>query len=311
MSISVKGIQHRIEKSSNTISYLTMILPGVLFIFLFSYVPLFGLSLAFKNFYPRLGVFGSPFVGLENFKFFLSGQNAFSITFNTIFLNFLFIFTGIIFQVGFAILFSEVNKKWFLKFTQSVMFFPHFISWVIVGYLTYALFNMEYGLFNRILVGIGLAEIDWYNEASLWPAILTMVSIWKATGYGCIIYYAGIMGIDTEYYEAATVDGANWWQKVTKITIPLLSPLIIILLLLSIGRIMHSDFGMFYNITRDSGMLYSTTDVLDTFIYRSLRVSNDIGVSSAANFYQAIVGFVLVAVTNVVVRKIDKEKALF
>ena len=191
------------------------------------------------------------------------------------------------------------------------MFLPYFISWVIVGYFTYALLNVDYGVVNRFLLSVGVQPIDWYNRPELWPAILILCNIWKAAGYGSVIYTAGIMGINSEYYEAAIVDGASKWQQITRITIPLLRPMIIILTLLAIGRIFYADFGLFYNVTQNSGSLFKTTDVMDTFVYRSIKVTGDFGMASAAGFIQSIVGFVLVLISNQVVRKVDEEYRLF
>jgi putative aldouronate transport system permease protein len=210
-----------------------------------------------------------------------------------------------------AIVLNELRNRKIAKITNTLMFLPYFISWVIVGYFTYALLNFDYGLVNKTLESLGFQSVDWYNTPSAWPAILVLCNIWKSCGYGSIVYTAGIMGINSEYYEAAIVDGGNKWQQITKITIPLLRPMIIILTLLSIGRIFYADFGMFYNVTQNSGMLYSTTDVMDTYVYRSLKVTGDFGMASAAGFIQSIVGFILVLFSNMVVKKIDDDYKLF
>ena len=214
--------------------------------------------------------------------------------------------------IAFAVILKELRSKRLAKFTQSVMFFPTFISWVIVGYFTYALFSTDSGLMNSVRCYFGAPPIQWYNEPSHWPFILTVASNWKGVGYSTVIYLAGIYGINEEYYEAARVDGAGRLRQLFSITLPLLTPLIIILTLLSIGRIMYADFGLFYNLTRDTGPLYPTTLVFDTYIYRALRrTTGSLGISSAANFVQAVVGFVLVLSANLAVRKIDPDKSLF
>ena len=292
-------------------SLTVMTLPMIVLLIMFNYLPMFGLVIAFKSFNVQKGFFGSPWVGLKNFEFFFKSQSAMRITFNTLYLNFLFIVTGTVLAIAFAVILKELRSKLLAKFAQSVMFFPTFISWVIVGYFTFALFSMDSGMFNAIRHSMGLQPIQWYNEPSYWPFILTVANAWKGVGYSTVIYLAGIYGINEEYYEAARVDGAGKLRQLLGITLPLLTPLIIILTLLALGKIMYSDFGLFYNLTKRSGPLYPTTDVFDTFIYRSLRQTKDLGMSSAANFYQAIVGFFLVLGANLAVRKIDPEKALF
>lgn len=310
-----KGISTKtatfIQRNRFGINMTVMSIPGILFFLVFSYLPMAGLIVAFKNYNFRDGIIFSPWNGLKNFEFFFSSNIASRITFNTLYLNALFIITATIFQVGLAIILNELKNRGIAKVTNSIMFLPYFISWVIVGYFTYALLNVDYGVINRLIQSVGLQPIDWFNKPELWPAILIFCNIWKYAGYGSVIYTAGIMGINSEYYEAAIVDGASKWQQITKITIPLLKPMIIILTLLAIGRIFYADFGMFYNVTQNSGSLFKTTDVMDTFVYRSIRVTGDFGMASAAGFIQSIVGFVLVLVANQVVRKVDEEYSLF
>ena len=304
-------IKNYFAKHTDTVSYTIMVLPLVILLIMFSYIPMFGLIIAFKEFNVPDGLLNSPWVGLKNFEFFINSQYAARITFNTIYLNFIFIIVGTVVALILAIILVDLKRKRLAKFSQAVRFFPYFISWVIVGYFSYALLNMDYGLLNQILKFFGLNPVQWYVEPSYWPLILTIASTWKAMGYTAVIFLAGISGINKEYYEAARVDGAGKIQQIFNITLPSLYPLLIILTLLSIGRIMYADFGMFYNMVKDSGPLYSTADVFDTFIYRSLRVTGDIGMAAAANFFQAIVGFILVMGSNLMVRRIDSEKALF
>ncbi|MNC31013.1 putative multiple-sugar transport system permease YteP [compost metagenome] len=214
-------------------------------------------------------------------------------------------------QIFAAILLFEVAGKWFRKLTQTMLFLPYFISWVVVGAIAYNLFNFDVGTVNVLLKGLGMQPIDIYNTAAYWPFILVIVSAWKTLGYGTIMYLAAITSIDTEMYEAAEIDGANIFQRIMKITIPNLFPTVIILVLLAIGNIFRGDFGMFYNMVGNNGLLFSSTDVIDTFVFRSLTTSNEIGMSAAAGFYQSLLGFVTIMLANYAVRKYDKDRALF
>lgn len=288
-----------------------MALPGCAVVFVFSYLPMFGLILAFKEYRVADGILGSKWIGVENFKYLFSTRDAWNITYNTLFLNSLFIITGTVGGIFIALLVNEVKNKWLIKFYQSAMFLPYFISWVIVSYFVYSLLSYDMGILNSALKSWGIAPVQWYNEPKLWPSILTVVNLWKGVGYGSVIYLAGIMGIDDELFEAATIDGATKIQQITRITIPLLAPLIITLTLMSIGRIFFADFGLFYNVTLDNGGLYSTTNVIDTYVFRALKFSGDVGMASAAGFYQAFVGFILVLASNLLVKKIAPDRALF
>jgi putative aldouronate transport system permease protein len=192
-----------------------------------------------------------------------------------------------------------------------VFFFPYFLSWVVVGYVLYAFLDMQYGLLNGLIRSLGGTEVQWYIVPGYWPGILVFMNLWKTVGYFSVIYYAGLMGIDRELFEACVIDGASRWHTITRISVPLISNLMIALVILQIGRIFYADFGLFYNLPRDIGNLYPTTDVIDTYVFRSLRVTGEIGMSSAANFYQAIIGFLLVLVSNGVVRRLSQDHALF
>ena len=214
-------------------------------------------------------------------------------------------------QIFLAILLFEVAGKWFRKIFQTMLFLPYFISWVVVGAIAYNLFNFDYGTVNVLLESLGMEPVDVYNTAAYWPVLLVVVSAWKAVGYGSIMYLAAITGIDTEMYEAAEIDGANVFQRIFKITIPNLYPTLIILVLLAIGNIFRGDFGMFYNMVGNNGILFSSTDVIDTFVFRSLTTSNNIGMSAAAGFYQSVLGFMTILLANYAVRKYDKDRALF
>ena len=293
------------------ISWYLMMLPTVLYIFIFSYIPMGGIIIAFKNFQYNKGVFGSDWVGLENFKFFFKTQDAFRVTFNTLYLNALFIICGLVAAVAFALLLFEIKKKLCIKIYQTVMILPHFLSWVVVGYMVYALLSPEYGFINGFMKIFGLEPIQWYSESKYWPAILVLSNVWKTAGMSCITYYAGLMGIDNEYFEAARLDGANKWQEMRYISMPSIKPLIIIMTVLALGNVFRADFGMFYNLTRDIGALYPTTDVIDTYIFRALRVLGNINMSAAVGVFQSIVGFITIVTANWIVKKDDPDNAVF
>ncbi|AZK46621.1 ABC transporter permease [Paenibacillus lentus] len=290
---------------------LLMLTPAVLFFLLFAYIPMAGIVLAFKQFNYQGGIFGSPWNGLENFRFFMESGDAWRVTRNTALYNIAFIIINNLLQIVTAILLFEVAGKWFRKVTQTVLFLPYFISWVVVGAIAYNLFNYDVGTLNVMLSSIGLGPVDIYNTAAYWPLILIVVSAWKALGYGSIMYLAAITSIDTEMYEAAEIDGANIFQRILKITVPNIMPTVIILFLLAIGNIFRGDFGMFYNMVGNNGLLFSSTDVIDTYVFRSLTTSNEIGMSAAAGFYQSILGFATILLANYAVRKYDKDRALF
>jgi len=285
-------------------------LPGVLFLFVFNYIPLYGLVLPFKDYKYDLGFWKSPWVGFNNFKFLFNNGAAWKITKNTLLINFCFIVALLVLGIGVALLINEVTKK-YVKFYQTVIFFPYFLSWVVVSFILLSFLDMDKGYLNTILMKFGVSSKMWYNEPKYWPLILVISNTWKNLGYSAIIYYAGLIGINQEYYEAAELDGASGWQKIWNISIPLIRPIIVIMFLLSIGKIFYGNFDLFYNLTRDSSALYPTTDVIDTFVFRALRGSGDIGMASAAGTYQAVVGFVIVIIANFVVKKLSAEDSLF
>lgn len=291
--------------------YLLM-LPGLVYFFINNYIPMFGLIIAFKSVNFAKGILGSAWCGLDNFTYLFKTSDAFTITRNTILYNVCFIILGIIIQVAFAIMLNEIKNKVFLKTYQSFIILPSLISMLIVTYLVYAFLSVNTGLINgQILTLFHAKPISWYASPQYWPAILTFVNIWKNAGFGCIIYLATIVGISPDYYEAARLDGATKWQQIKHITLPLLRPVIIMLTILAIGRIFYSDFGLFYQVPMDSGQLYDVTQTIDTYVYRGLMKLGDVGMSSAAGFYQSIVGFVLVMSSNFLVRKIERDSALF
>lgn len=302
------GLLYRL-RSKKTLLF--MIAPAVLYFLLFSYVPMAGIVLAFKQYRYDLGIMGSPWVGFDNFKFFFMTGDAFRVTRNTMLYNAAFIIINNVLQIAVAILMAEIGSKLFRKTAQTLMFLPYFLSWVVVGAVAYNLFNYEHGTVNTLLRSLHIPELDIYTTPEYWKYILIFFSAWKTVGYGAVFYMASILSIDRETYEAAEIDGANVFQRIRFITLPSLRPTITILVLLAIGGIFRGDFGLFYQLVGSNGLLYQTTDVIDTYVYRSLLVNNEIGMSSAIGFYQSILCFATIMVTNYLVRKSDKENALF
>lgn len=290
---------------------LLMLVPAVAFYLLFAYIPMAGIIIAFKRYDYAGGIFGSAWNGWDNFRFFFESGDAWTVTRNTALYNIAFIAVNNVLQIFAAILLFEIGGKWFKKLAQSIMFLPYFISWVVVGAIAYNLLSYDIGTVNVLLRALGLEPVDIYNTPSYWPYILVIVSAWKTLGYGTVMYLAAIAGIDTEMYEAAEIDGANIFQRVMKVTVPNLYPTLIILVLLAVGNIFRGDFGMFYNMVGNNGILFSTTDVIDTFVFRSLITSNDIGMSAAAGVFQSVLGFVTILAVNYAVRRYDQDRALF
>lgn len=289
-----------------------MMVPGALYLIINNYIPMFGIVIAFKQVDFSKGIFASDWVGFKNFEFLFASSDAAVITRNTLLYNIAFIILNTFLGILFAIFICDVTSKRMKKVYQSAILFPFLMSMVIVGYIVYAFFSMQSGIVNKtILPMFGAEPIFWYNEPKYWPAILIFVNTWKGVGYGCLVYISSINGIDPTFYEAAELDGASKLKQIWHITLPCILPGIITLTLLNIGRIFYSDFGLFYQVPRDSGMLYSTTNVIDTYVYRGLMRQGNIGMSSAAGAYQSIVGFALVLLSNLVVRKVSKENALF
>jgi len=291
---------------------LLMALPAVIYFLVNNYLPMFGVIIAFKSINFADGIWGSKWIGLKNFEYLFKTDDAFVITRNTILYNVVFIALNTIISIALAILLNDIKNRFFSRSYQSLILLPYLISMVIVGYLVLAMLDVEKGYMNNtILPMFGINEISWYSETKYWPFILTIVNVWKGVGYLCIIYLAAIIGIDHEYYEAATIDGASRWQQVKNITIPLITPIITIMTLLAIGRIFYSDFGLFYQVPLNTGILMPVTNTIDTYVYRALITMGDIGMSSAAGLYQAVVGFALVLLSNYIVAKINPDNALF
>lgn len=296
---------------SKNIPLLILTLPMVIYIFIFCYLPMFGIVIAFKQFNYTKGIIGSKWIGLQNFKFFFETPDALRITVNTLGYNIVFIIVGLILGVLFAVLLYEISNRFFLKTYQTLMFIPNLLSWVVVAYMAYAFLNPRSGMLNQLLTLMGKPMINWYSEPKYWYVILPIANLWKNVGMSVLMYYASLMGIDKEYYEAASIEGATKWQMTWKITLPFLYPLMTILTLLAIGSIFNSDFGLFYQLPMNSPLLYSSTDVLDTYVYRALAVSNNVSMSSACGVYKSVVGFILVLISNAIVKKIDPDSALF
>ena len=295
-----------------TFSLFLIALPGILYLFINNYVPIIGIFIAFKRFSYAKGIWDSPWCGFDNFKFLFITDDAWVITRNTLLYNLAFIIIGTIISVFMAILLNELGEKLRGKFFQSTLLFPHLLSWVVTSYLVYALLGATNGFVNNtILAGMGKEGIDWYSVKMYWPLILIIVYIWKNAGYTAIVYMAGIAGIDKEIFEAARIDGASKIKQIISITLPMLRPTVIIMTLMSIGRIFYSDFGLFYQVPMNSVMLFSVTQTIDTYVYSGLMEQGNIGMSSAAGVYQSLVGFILVMLANYIVRKKDPENALF
>lgn len=288
-----------------------MMLPGILCFLVFNYLPLSGIVVAFKSFNFKEGIFGSPWAGFENFKFFINSSSAWRAAKNTLLLNSSFILVHTTLQISLALLISEIKNVRYKKISQSITFLPFLISWIVISVFSYNLFNYEFGSINTFLKSIGYEPMNITNNPSIWPYLLIIIDSWKWVGFGIIIYLAALTGINQEYYEAATIDGAGKWMQIFYISIPLIMPTVTIITLLDIGRILSTDFGMFYGIIGDNSALFSTTDVIDTYVYRSLRKLGDIGMASAVGFLQSVVGFILVMISNLVVRRYQEDGALF
>ncbi len=290
-------------------------LPGLIWFILFSYLPLIGIVIAFKDYRISGGFFesllSSEWVGFENFKFMFATNDAKIMVRNTLLYNVFFIVINIAVPLFIAIMISELLNKQGAKAYQTMIFFPYFLSWVVVSYFVWAFLSPDRGLINRLLESLGMDGVSWYSEKKYWPFFLTFFNTWKNLGYNIVIYLATIVGIDRTYYEAASLDGASKWQQVKHITLPQLRSLVAVLFLMAIGKVFNSDFGLFYQVPRNSGALFPVTQTVDTYVYRTFRVIGDIGMSSAAAAFQSIVGLVFILVANYVIRKIDRESALF
>ncbi|MCR4588136.1 MAG: ABC transporter permease subunit [Lachnospiraceae bacterium] len=290
---------------------LVMLLPAVIYVVIFSYIPMTGIIMAFEKYTFKGGIYRSPWVGLNNFRALMLSGKLWMVTRNTILYNVAFIFLGIVFEVGSAILLNELGSKLFKKVAQSLMFLPYFISWVVAGAIMYNIFNYEKGVFNHLLQLIHVAPLDVYNTPAAWPFILIFLKLWKSVGYGSVIYLAAITGLDQEMFEAASIDGASAWQKIRYLTIPSLVPTIMTMTLLAIGNIFRGDFGLFYQTVKSSAILQPTTEIIDTYIFKLLIGTGDVGVSAASGLYQSVFCFITITVVNGIVKKLNSDYALF
>lgn len=315
MKEKVDGKRYKREPFLKTVRkhwmLLLMLAPAVLYVIIFNYAPMTGIVLAFKKYQYAGGIYGSPWNGLDNFKALLISGKLPLVTRNTLVYNIAFIFLGVVFEMGSAILLNELVNKYFKKVAQSFMFLPYFISWVVAGAIMYNIFNYERGVFNHILTMFGAKPFDLYNTPGAWPPVLIFLKLWKGTGYGSVVYLAAITGLDQEMYEAAAIDGANAWQRIRYLTIPLLKPTMMIMVLLAIGNIFRGDFGLFYQTVKSSALLQPMTDIIDTYVFRMLIDTGDIGVSAAAGLYQSILCFITITVCNRLVKKVNPDYALY
>ena len=307
-------MEKRVKKAQNIKKFIPlylMLLPALVYLFINNYIPMAGIVVAFKNYSAKKGIWGSPWCGLKNFEYLFKNDAKILIR-NTLLYNIVFIILGIVLGVALAIMITDVVSSKLKKLYQSSILLPYLLSMVIVSYIVYGFLSAENGLINNsILKLFGQEGILWYSEKKYWPFILTFVHCWKAIGYGTLLYIAAITGIDPSFYESARLDGAGKWKQIKYITLPCITPTIITLTLLNIGKIFYSDFGLFYQVPQDSGALYSVTSTIDTYVYRAMISAGGIGRSSAAGVFQSVVGFILVVSANFIVRKKSKDNALF
>ena len=306
------------EKNKKTLVLLTMVAPVAIWLLLLRYLPMGGIVLAFKNYKvnPRNPSFisnliNSKWVGFKNFEFLFKNDSAWVMIRNTLAYNIVFIILGVIIPVAFAIMMNEITRKFFKKAYQTMMFFPYFLSWVVVSYFLNAFLDAQYGMIPAMQEAAGHARTSWYTTPGPWPFILTFANLWKNVGYSTVLYLAAITGIDTNQYEAAAIDGATKWQQVLHVTIPHLRTMIAILFIMNVGKIFASDFGLFYNVPMQNGALFSVTQTIDTYVYRAYMATGDPGQSSAAGLLQNVLGFVCILTANGIVKKIDSESSLF
>lgn len=300
------------KKLKKAIPFYIMAAPALIYLFINNYIPMAGLVMAFKKVDFSLGMWKSPWNGLKNFTYLFKTKDAFIIFRNTICYNIAFIILGTFFAVAIAVILNQIKNVMAKKVYQTVILLPYMISTVILSYLVYAFLGSGDGFINNaILKPLGIQGIQWYSQAKYWPVILVIVYLWKNVGYSTVIYFASVVGIDKTYYEAAVIDGAGFWKQIRYVTIPCLRSTIITMVLLSLGKMFYTDFGLFYQVPMDNGLLYNVTNTIDTYVYRGLMELNDIGRSSAAGFLQSILGFVIIMIANTIVKKIDKENSLF
>ena len=298
-------------RNKMTLALLSMMLPGFIYLLINNYIPMAGLVIAFKRFNYSKGIWGSDWCGFSNFTYLFRTNDALNIVRNTLGYNLTFILLGNLLAVTVAVMLNFLRGNMNKKGYQTLILIPYLISMVVVSYIVYGFLSQDNGFLNSLFVKMGGEKISWYTETKYWPFILVIVNLWKGFGYSSILYYATVIGIDSSLYEAATVDGANRWKQVWHVTLPGLKGTIITMVLLAIGRMFYSDFGLFYQVPMRSGLLSSVTDTIDVFVYKGLTQLNDVGRASAAGFLQSVLGFVLVLTANFIVRKVDEDSALF
>ena len=303
LKLSVRGLRSKPAYNRKSFELMILAFPGALLLFLVCYLPIGNIVLAFKDFRYDMGIWGSEWIGLEHFKSLFQSMYAYRITRNTLLLNSLFIVTTIAGSLFIALMLYQVSNRTAIKFFQTSMFFPYFLSWPVVAFIVFSFLNVDLGILNRIITALGFEPVFWYNKAGYWPVILTIINFWKEVGYNVVIFYAAMLAIDNTQLEAARIDGANSWQINTKIIIPSIMSVIIMMVLIKMGRIFFADFGLFFMVTRDSGLLYETTDVLDTYVLRTVRVTGDIGLGTAVGLYQSICGLIVVLFSNHLIKK--------
>lgn len=311
MTPTKHSLTSKMKKFKQFIPLYLMMLPALIYLFINNYMPMGGLVLAFKKYTVQGGIWGSEWNGLKNFAFLTRSNDVPIIIRNTLLYNFTFIILNVVVGVILAIFITEISNKKLQKFAQSSVLFPFVVSIIIVSYMVRAFLDSEAGLFNSLLELFGLQKISWYDTTKPWPYILVFVNLWKGVGYSCILYISTILGIDPSLYEVARLSGASKWQQIRYITIPFLKPTVITMVLLNVGRIFSSDFGLFYQVPQNSGLIMNVTQTVDTFVYRALMTQNNIGMSSAASFLQSVIGLSMILIFNGIARKVSRENALF
>ncbi|WP_419876319.1 ABC transporter permease [Candidatus Pristimantibacillus sp. PTI5] len=302
----------KMKRFWNNKTLLLMCLPAIAFFVIFAYLPMPGLYLAFINYNYSDGIFKSPFVAFDNFRFLVINGDLWRLSFNTVAYNLVFIVLGNVLQIFVAILLNEIRRKWFKKVTQTLMFLPHFISAVLIGLIAYNILSYDYGILNTILESLGMEPVKTYSDPKIWPFIIVLTFLWQSTGYGSIVYFAAIMGLDNEIIEASEIDGANAFQRIIYIVLPWLKPTFIILMLFSLGGILKGNFGLFFNLVgANNTALYPTTDIIETYVFRSLMTNFNFSIGSAVSLYQSVFGFVVVLTANWLVKKASPENSLF
>lgn len=304
------------QKLKDNRVYLLLVAPGTLFLIIFFYIPVLANVVAFQNFqYSDQGfiysLLHSPWVGFQNFEFFFKSADFWIVLRNTLGYNLAFLFLNFFFAIFFGIVMSQLRNRKLLKVYQTSMLFPYFLSWAVLAFFIYAFLSPDKGIINHIIQSMGGKAIDFYNTPAVWPGLLIFLGVWKGIGYNSILYFATAMGINPEYYDAAMIDGANKWEQIKNVTLPAILPVATLMLILNIGGIFRSDFGLFYLIPRNSGTLINVSQTFDTYIYRALTTTNDIGMSTAAGLLQSVVGMLLIIITNLIVRKKQPDAALF